>query len=238
MNAQDNYEIQVYPSETVGAGTTMLELHSNYTIHGSDAGTDGVRPSQSALHETLELTHGFSAWSEIGFYLFTSANPGYGWQIAGSHIRPRLAAPEEWEWPVGASISLEFGYQRSEYSSSTTSLEVRPIVDHTFGNFYVSLNPTLDFTLAGTLGAQGAVFSPNAKIGYAFSEVVNAGIEYYGSLGQIGDFDPAAMQEQQIFPSADFNFSPEWEVNVGLGFGLTTATDPLIAKLILGRRFD
>ena len=30
--AQDNYEIQVYGSETVPTGKTMVELHSNYTI--------------------------------------------------------------------------------------------------------------------------------------------------------------------------------------------------------------
>ena len=30
--AQDNYEIQVYGSETVSIGKTMVELHSNYTI--------------------------------------------------------------------------------------------------------------------------------------------------------------------------------------------------------------
>jgi hypothetical protein len=34
--AQDNYEIQVYGSETVPAGSTMVELHSNYTFRGGD----------------------------------------------------------------------------------------------------------------------------------------------------------------------------------------------------------
>lgn len=29
--AQDNYEIQVYGSETVPRGVTMLELHNNFT---------------------------------------------------------------------------------------------------------------------------------------------------------------------------------------------------------------
>jgi hypothetical protein len=32
--AQNNYEIQVYGAETVPAGRTMVELHSNYTIDG------------------------------------------------------------------------------------------------------------------------------------------------------------------------------------------------------------
>ena len=31
LRAQENYEIQVYPSETMPKGVTMFELHSNYT---------------------------------------------------------------------------------------------------------------------------------------------------------------------------------------------------------------
>ena len=34
---QDNYEIQVYGSDTVAPQTTMLELHSNFTADGSKA---------------------------------------------------------------------------------------------------------------------------------------------------------------------------------------------------------
>src|SRR5689334_22647006 len=104
--AQDNYEIQVYASETVPAGKNMLELHSNYTFQGSRETVNGVVPSYHALHETLEFTHGFTPWFETGFYLFTSIQPGHGWEWVGDHIRPRLRVPEEWHWPVGLSLSM------------------------------------------------------------------------------------------------------------------------------------
>src|SRR3989442_15776919 len=39
---QDNYEIQVYASETVPAGRTIVELHSNYTIDGQRERINGV----------------------------------------------------------------------------------------------------------------------------------------------------------------------------------------------------
>src|SRR5216684_1723631 len=35
LYSQDNYEIQVYPAETVPPKATMLELHSNFTFQGS-----------------------------------------------------------------------------------------------------------------------------------------------------------------------------------------------------------
>jgi len=43
--AQDNYEIQVYGSETVPKGNTMVELHSNFTFDGSKQTIDGVLPT-------------------------------------------------------------------------------------------------------------------------------------------------------------------------------------------------
>ena len=60
--AQDNYEIQVYDSETVGPGETMVEIHSNFTVEGRKQVENGVAPTNHAMHETLEITHGFSPW--------------------------------------------------------------------------------------------------------------------------------------------------------------------------------
>src|SRR5207248_6303735 len=50
--AQDNYEIQVYPGDTVDARSTMIELHSNYTIKGEKKVVDGLEPTDGAVHET------------------------------------------------------------------------------------------------------------------------------------------------------------------------------------------
>jgi hypothetical protein len=56
--AQDNYELQVYGSDTVKKGNTMFELHSNYNLNGPSTPVNGVLPTRNALHETLEITHG------------------------------------------------------------------------------------------------------------------------------------------------------------------------------------
>src|SRR5437667_143755 len=130
--AQDNYEIQVYGSETVAPGATMVELHSNSALRGTTRETDGVRPTEHALHETLEVTHGFTPWFETGFYLFTSLQPD-GWQWVGDHLRPRVRVPAGWRWPVGVSLSTEFGYQQRQFSTDTWTLEIRPIVDQELG---------------------------------------------------------------------------------------------------------
>ncbi|HEX9457277.1 MAG TPA: hypothetical protein VF935_06540, partial [Candidatus Acidoferrum sp.] len=97
--AQDNYEIQVYSFDTVPPHHTMVELHSNFTLSGSKTFQDGLQPTNHAFHETLEITRGFTDWFETGFYVFTSARSGQGWDWVGDHIRPRFRIPEKWHWP-------------------------------------------------------------------------------------------------------------------------------------------
>jgi hypothetical protein len=197
---------------------------------------DGELPTEHALHETVEITQGITPWFETGFYIFTSYRAGEGWQWVGDHIRPRVRVPEKWHWPVGASLSLEFGYQRHSYSPDTWTLEVRPIVDKQVGRWYLAFNPTLDRSFHGFGVPQGLVFSPNFKAGFDITKKVNAGIEYYGSLGPLTGFDPLHEQQQQIVPAIDLNLSPNWEFNFGVGVGMTGATDHLLVKVILGRR--
>jgi hypothetical protein len=236
--AQGNYEVQVYPSETQKPGTTMFELHSNFTLKGTKGVIDGVQPTTHQLHETLEITRGVTDWFETGLYIFTSANPNQGgWQWVGTHIRPRASVPEGWKWPVGVSLSTEFGYQRHYFSADTWTLELRPIVDKQLGRWYLAFNPTVDRAFHGPSVRQGLEFSPNFKAGFDFTKKINAGIEYYGTLGPIGSFDPIHEQQQQIIPSIDLNLSPNWEFNFGVGVGVTQATDHLLIKMILGRRF-
>src|SRR5579885_1857284 len=123
-SAQDNYEIQVYGYDTVEPHRTMVELHSNFTIDGTKTVENGLYPSNHAQHETIEITHGFTDYFELGFYIFTSVRNGFGW--VGDHIRPRFRIPPEWKWPVGLSLSNEIGYQRRAFSTDTWTWEMRP----------------------------------------------------------------------------------------------------------------
>ncbi len=236
--AQDNYEIQVYGSDTVAPRSTMVEIHSNFTADGSKTVQDGMLPTNHAEHETLEITQGVNDWSEVGFYVFTSIQPNDGWQWVGDHIRPRVRAPESWHWPVNVSLSLEFGYQRAAFSPDTWTLEIRPIVDKKIGSWYFSLNPSLDRSFHGPSVNQGVAFSPNVKFSYDFTKKIAGGLEYYASYGPLSGFDALRNQQQQFFPAIDVDFGPQWEFNFGVGVGTTRSTDHLIVKCIIGRRFS
>ncbi len=238
LTAQENYEIQVYSSPTMSKGQTIFELHSNFTFNGEKDMVKGVTPSYHSLHETVEITHGITDNFELGFYLFTNYTPNHGWKIIGTHIRPRIAAPAKWNLPVGLSLSAEIGWQSKEYSVETSSLEIRPIIDKTFGKLYLSLNPVLGICLKGIDQSSAPAFAPNFKASYGVTPKVSLGAEYYGDLGPINDFEKLPEQNHAIFLVADLYLDPKWEINFGPGFGLTDATDGLVMKLLVGRRIN
>jgi len=238
VKAQDNYEIQVYGSQTQSPGTTMFELHSNYTFNGEKNIMKGVLPSHHALHETLEITTGISDIFEIGVYLFTAYIPGYGYQAVGSHLRPRIMAPAKWKLPVGLSLSTEIGYQKADYSSSTWNLEIRPIIDKQWNKWYASFNPTLGISLKSKYDKSTPTFEPNLKVYYNLFKNAGIGIEYYGDIGYINSLEKFPEQSDAIFISYDLLNNPKWEFNMGAGVGVTSSTDPFVFKVILGRRIN
>ena len=235
---QENFEIQVYGSETVPAGSTMLELHSNVAAQGTTRTVNGIVRSQGAVHATIEITHGWTPWFETAVYLFTSIQPDGGWEWVGNHIRPRIRAPDSWRLPVGLGLSTEIGYQRRAFSPDTWSIEIRPIIDKHWGPWYAAFNPVLDVALAGEGAGQGPGFSPASKISYQATRRISPGLEYYGSLGSVGGFDRFRDQQHQLFPVIDLDLGPQWEFNAGVGIGLTPGTDRLLFKVIVGYRFD
>ena len=235
--AQENFEICVLPSETVPAGKTMIELQSNMALRGTTQKTEGVLPTQEALHESLEITHGLTSWFEVGLYTFSSIQPGLDWQWVGNSIRPRVRIPESWNWPVGLSFMAVINYEQPKFSTDTWTVEILPIIDKKLDRWYFSFNPALGLSLSGKNTNQGIEFNPRLKISYDLTSKIAGGIEYYGSLGPIRGFYPFQKQKQQIFPVIDLNLGPDWDFNFGVGFGLTGQTDRLVVKMILEHRF-
>jgi hypothetical protein len=255
LQAQDNYEIQVYPSETIAPKTLLTELHSNYTVEGSTTTQYGMLPTQGQEHETIELTEGITNWSEVGFYIFTEEGNGNGVQWVGDHIRPRVRAPLSWNLPVGLSFSNEIGYARAAYANPTWSWQVNPIVDKSMGKWYWSVNGIMNWGIHPVslppgstpqeiqyyyryISPHGMTFGPAATVTYQPNKYYNIGLEYYSYYGEFGHFVPLHYQQQQFFPVINLFVSPKWEINIGAGWGATASTDHLIVKGILGHYFD
>jgi hypothetical protein len=75
------------------------------------------------------------------------------------------------------------------------------------------------------------------KVSFDVTKKVAAGLEYYGAYGPITGFDPLRETQQQFLPAIDLNLGENWELNFGVGVGVTHTTDHLLIKCIFGRRF-
>jgi hypothetical protein len=238
LQAQENYEIQVYSSPTMTKGKTIFELHSNFTFDGHNQPTDAIVPTQHSLHETLEITHGLFENFELGFYVFTDYTPGHGYKFVGSHIRPRYTAPQKWKLPFGLSISAELGTQKKQYSADQWSLELRPIIDKQWKKCYLSVNPVLGVQLKSATKQSAPAFSPNVKFSYTATSKISPGIEYYGDMGTLKHFESLSNQTHAVFAVLDLYVDPKWEFNFGPGFGLTNSAERFVFKSYIGRRIN
>lgn len=231
--SQADNEIQVYASPTIGKNRTIYEMHLNYTFIGPKL----MHTPRDArwFNSTLEITHGFAENFEIGFYAFTGIMPGDGFKYLGNQIRPRFTAPERWKLPFGASLSAEFGFFRP---NDTTSFiwqgELRPIIDKTFGVFYVSFNPNIDFVVSGP--DKGVGFAPQLKFMQTVNQKIGIGFEYYAGLGEFRNILPLNMQEHLLGPVIDFFFHPKLELQTGFLFGLTENSNQRVLKVLIGKR--
>ncbi len=231
--SQENYEIQVYQSELIKSSHTMFELHSNTSLKKNPG--DHLF-SQNYFRETLEITHGFTRWFEVGSYLFTNVGIKNSTDIVGVHIRPRFAIPSDIGLPLGLSLSSELGYVKKKYSADEWTLELRPIIDKTINRLMLALNLVFSMNLDNNSSHKpdlGSAF----KASYDANWKVAPGLEYYGGYGSFTGFLPVNQQAHQVFGVVDLDLGPDWEFNAGLGWSLNRASDRLIIKFILGRRF-
>jgi len=228
VQAQENYEVQIYSSPTMPKKTTIFELHSNISPIGPKNESNFSHP----VHETLEVTTGLFDNFELGFYMFTRINNGT-YNYMGSHIRPRITIPTSWNWFMGASLSIEGGFVKSEITNVyDADYEIRPIFDKTIGNNYFSVNPTID----GSFKTKEVGFSPNVKYSYAVNPKYSLGIEYYGVTGNPFRWDSYDIQTHQFYLVTDLYLNPNYEFQFGVGHGSTLSSDVWNVKLILGQR--
>ena len=59
------------------------------------------------------------------------------------------------------------------------------------------------------------------------------GVEYYSDLGAFPNFATFNEQQHNIYAVVDFKIG-RFDVNAGVGYGLTPGSDRLMAKMIIG----
>jgi hypothetical protein len=252
--ALDRFEIQVYEGEANAAGQASLELHLNFTPSGSrSAGHPGEVPPDRVARMTVEPAFGVTRWLELGAYLQFMLAPGGDARFGGSKLRAKLTLPDEAREALGPfflGLNAEVGKVPVAVEKEGWANEFRPIAGVRSGRWLVSLNPILGYPLSGPDRFK-VEFEPCGKVSWNTQRGFAVGAEYYASLGAVADgLSPVGDQEHLLFAVVDLEepvrAGPEaadrresaWELNVGVGAGLTRGTPQhVLVKAIVGRAF-
>ncbi|MGH7294007.1 MAG: hypothetical protein ACRELB_03690 [Polyangiaceae bacterium] len=236
--AGDPFEIQVYDGTADAQGVPGLELHVNDWATGNRDAAPPEAALHGQFHATLEPSFGLTPFWEVGAYLQGAVRADDGavdW--AGVKFRSKFVTPPSWNarWRLG--LNLELSYLPPTYDHDRWGSEVRPIVAWQDESWLFALNPIVDQSLAGSDASQGPSFQPALKVARTVGPVA-LGVEYYATLGPFTSILPWSQQQQQVFEVVDLLSVHSFELNAGVGEGLTQASAGLVFKLIVGYALD
>ncbi len=239
--AVDPFEIQVYDGTANAPGVPGLELHMNTVAVGlTTSPSPPEYPQNHQSHLTLEPSIGLFPWWELGGYFETAIRGTQGeFDYAGVKLRNKFVTPPNWSphWRLG--LNIEFSLLPQGYDRDRWGNELRPIVAFENRLFEIVVNPIVDSSLAGPDASAGPTFQPCLSAVYKVHESVSFGVEYYTNLGPFSTgFLPLREQEHYLYEVFNLLSVEHYELNAGVGEGLTAGSNPLILKVILGYEWE
>jgi hypothetical protein len=228
-------EIQVYNAEIAKVGQWTLQFHFNYAIRGlKEPDIQGGIIPNHALNGTPELAYGVTDWWEIGFYAPYAVDQASEFSSNAGKIRNLFVTPNAAKREFFYGVNFEVSYATPRFSETRWNTEIRPIIGFRKYDLEFIVNPIVDIGF----GKNGDVtFTPAARLARNFGENFALGVEYYTGLGPLQNFVPFNDQQHNIYAVTDFKIG-RWDVNAGVGYGLTSASDRWMAKMIIGTELN
>jgi hypothetical protein len=226
-------EIQVYNAAIAAVGQFTIQQHLNYTPTGlKEPPFPGGLVSNHAVNGTPEFAYGVTDWWEVGLYLPFAIQDQ---QLLSNafKLRTLFVSPNADQHNFFYGVNLEFSNTMPKFAQTRFALEVRPIIGVRNADYEFIVNPIVDAGF-GRLGELD--FAPAARLARKLGPDTYLGLEYYADFGEIGNFPKLADQQHTLFAVTDFKVGVI-DVDFGVGFGLTPASDRLVIKTILGYAF-
>jgi hypothetical protein len=224
-------EIQVYNAEIAKVGQWTFQLHSNYAFIGRKEPDflGGLIPHH-ALQGTGEWAYGITEWWEMGFYTPYAVDRNFTPYSNAAKIRQLFVIPNAAEREFFYGVNFEISYAMPQFSDAQWNLEIRPIVGWRKGDYEFIINPIVDMGF----GQNGdSIFAPAARFARNLGENLAVGLEYYTDLGPLRNSPLFNEQQHNLYAVVDFKIG-RFDVDLGVGYGLTPGSDRLMAKMIIG----
>jgi hypothetical protein len=226
-------EIQVYNAGIAAVGQFTIQQHLNYVALGlKDPSFPGGLVSNHSINGTPEFAYGVTDWWEVGLYLPFAIQDQRFFSDAFK-LRTLFVSPQADKRDFFYGANFEFSNTTPPFSQTRFALEIRPIIGVRNAEYEFIVNPIVDVGF----GKNGeADFAPAARLARKVGQDTFLGLEYYADFGKIGNFASPADQQHTLFAVTDFKLGV-LDVNFGVGYGLTPASDRLVIKTILGYAF-
>ncbi|MBK1660736.1 hypothetical protein [Paracraurococcus ruber] len=224
-------EFQVFDGRITQPGGFDLNLHLNFGRRGIREAGEGA-PRNGALF-TAEIGYVTAPWHEVALYLpvareFSGDVFGGGFKLRNSFVVPGAA-----DRPVAYGFDVELRHQPYRFTSADWGVTLRPIIDLRRGPWQLILNPAVEFPL----GRDGPVFAPAVRGVLQVAEQHWIGLEHYMDFDRIDRPAKPGGQAHQLFATTDWKISERFALHLGLGHGLTRASDRWLGKVILSVDF-
>ncbi|MGZ5874671.1 MAG: hypothetical protein ACXWKP_21435 [Bradyrhizobium sp.] len=226
-------EIQVYNAGIAAVGQFTIQQHLNYVPLGvKDPPFPGGLVSNHSINGTPEFAYGLTDWWELGLYL-PFAIQDQQFLSNAFKVRTLFVSPNADKRDFFYGVNLEFSNTTPKFSQTRFTLEVRPIIGVRNADWEFIVNPIVDAGF-GKLGELD--FAPAARLARKLGPDLYLGLEYYSDLGEIGNLAKLADQQHTLFLVTDFKLGV-FDVDFGVGYGLTSSSDRWVIKTIIGYAF-
>lgn len=232
-------EIQVYDASIAPLHQFNLTYHVNFTPDGATTPfAPGVIVSNHSTNGSFEWAYGAKPWLELGLYLpLYSFGGGRGPapSIDGGKLRLLFVRPHAEDHTFFYGMNFEFSYNARHWDPNHYTQEIRPIIGLHLHPWDFIFNPVLDNNWKG--GIPALQFNPCARIAYNLNQHWAVAGEEYAQRGTLARLLPVNRQFQQVWAVVDHT-GGFVDVETGVGFGVTSASDKLTLKLLLSRNFN
>jgi len=227
-------EIQVYNAEIAELGQFTVEYHFNYTFdsHRPPDFPGGLVPNH-ALNGTPEFAYGVTDWFEAGLYIPWAVDGQGNYLSNNFKLRTLFVTPDAEKKDFFYGLNFEYDFPGPAFGQTHFAMELRPIIGWRNPDWEFIVNPIIDMAF-GKLGEID--FLPAVRLARKLAEDTFLAVEYYGDVGPPGNLLPLQQQQHQLFGVVDFKVG-DIDVDFGLGYGLTSGSDRLVAKMILEYAF-
>ena len=227
-------EIQVYDGGLADLGTVNLTLHTNFIARGlEDPAFPGAVTADKSLNGVPEFAYGATRWLELGLYLpVYSRDDKMGWGIDGFKPRALFAVPNADQRTFVYGVNFEFSINEKRWDTKRYTSEIRPIIGWHLQSWDIIVNPILDTSYDGVKNLD---FAPSVRIAYKKTERLQLAVEEYADYGPLRRFYSGGDQSHQVYGVVSYGLGHGFDLDAGIGVGLTRASDDLTFKMILAR---